>query len=89
MAPYKTVLMNQTNKRSVYFIAAWSNVLAITVSKNSHKPIILESYKLSPIYIRKIGLISKLQIFNENKNNFLYENKIIKDIQLSKNIKLF
>lgn len=82
--------MNQTNKRSVYFKAAWSNVLAIiTVSKNSHKPIILESYKLSPIYIRKIGLVSKLQIFNENKNNFLYENKIIKDIQLSKNIKLF
>lgn len=89
MAPYKTVLMNQTNKRSVYFKAAWSNVLAITVSKNSHEPIILESYKLSPIYIRKIGLVSKLQIFNENKNNFLYENKIIKDIQLSKNIKLF
>lgn len=69
----------------MYVKAAWSDVLAITVSNNSpHKPIILESYKLSPIYIRKIGLVSKLQIFNENKNNFLYAYKIIKDIQLSK-----
>lgn len=77
--------MNQTNKRSVYFKAAWSDVLAVIVSNNfPHKPIISESYNLSSIYIRRIGYVSVLQVFNKNKSNFLYAYKIIKDIQLSK-----
>lgn len=41
----------------------------------SNKPIILESYILSPIYTTRIGRLLKLEIFKVNKNNsFNYGN---------------
>lgn len=45
--------------------------LAITISNNfPNKPILLKSYKLSPIYTYRIGLVSKIEKPKVNKNNF-------------------
>lgn len=57
----------------VFFKAAWSDVLAITISNNSpYKPtILLESYILSLIYTSKIGLLSKLKISKVNSSNLV------------------
>lgn len=57
--------------RTRIFIAAWFDFLSITVSKYiQYKPIILQSYRLSLIYISRIGLFSNIEVFKETKNNF-------------------
>lgn len=72
---WQPMASNTYNNRCVcrtrIFIAAWFDFLALTVSKYfQYKPIILQSYRLSLIYIRRIGLFSNIEVFKETKNNF-------------------
>lgn len=54
----------------------------------SYKTIILESYRLSPIYKRCIGFLSKIKIFKVYKNNLCmgtqkYIMKMLKELLVS------
>lgn len=50
----------------------------ISPSSNNfpYKPNILGCYRLSPIYIRFIGFLSKIEIFKVYKKNSIWKSKI-------------
>lgn len=56
---------------------AWSDFLVISVSnKFIYKPVILESYRLLPMYTSRIGLFSLLEIFEVNMKIISWNTKI-------------
>lgn len=53
----------------ILYKAAWSDLFALTVLNNSHfKPIILESYRCSPINTNRIRHLSKLIPYGHKEN---------------------
>lgn len=62
--------LHQIDRDKKLFTAEWSIFVVVTVSNNfPYKAIILESYRLLPIYTSRISLLSKLEILKVN--NFL------------------